>query len=77
MSSRIREVAVWMVAILVIAGLGFGASQLFAAQPSACDGYDGTCANPQECHDLCLILYPLNGGAGLCDGNGCCRCAQR
>lgn len=77
MPHRISKVTTWLLALIVVLGLSFGASQLFAGERSVCEGYDGTCSSQMECEMLCEMLYPENGGAGRCEPNGCCPCAQR
>ncbi len=77
MAHAISKVTTWVLALIVVLGLSFGASQLFAGERSICEGYDGTCSSQEECETLCRALYPENGGAGHCDPNGCCTCAVR
>lgn len=78
MTKRSGRMAGVILGLLVSAGLSFGASELFAARTLDCGpGYHGTCSTQQECEDLCLVLFPNNGGIGTCEFNNCCRCAER
>ncbi len=77
MAHGLSKVTTWVLTLVVVLGLSFGASQLFAGERTICEGYDGTCSSQFECEQLCEILYPGSGGNGRCDPNGCCRCVQR
>lgn len=72
-----KRIASFLVAAFVVGGLSYGAAQLRAGEPLVCEGYHGTCTDEQACRDLCLQLFPLNGGEGICFWNGCCMCAER
>lgn len=78
-TSSMTRVARLVFAIVVIGALSFGASQLFAANKTDCPfpPYYGTCASQEECRALCFSIFPENGGAGHCTGQGCCICAER
>lgn len=73
-----KRISSLLVAAFVLGGLSFGASQLTAGEATDCQalGYHGPCTNG-SCYDLCLQLYPLNGGEGICFPNDCCMCAER
>jgi len=73
----VKRIQFLLMAMFVLGGLSFGAAQLRADAPLVCEGYHGTCTDPEDCSELCLQLFPLNGGEGICFPNGCCMCAER
>ncbi len=73
MSKRITSL---LAGAFVLGGLSFGAAQLRAGEAADCEGAHGTCATQMQCENLCEMLFPGQGSAGICH-NGCCYCAER
>jgi hypothetical protein len=76
----IKRISSLLVAAFVVGGLGYGAAQLRAAPITDCEtmGYHGPCDPTGSCDDLCLALFPLNGGEGICfTRDWCCMCAEK
>ncbi len=72
----IRRMRSLFLAAFVVVGLTFGAAQLWAGQGSEC--LYGPCDEEGQCEELCLDLFPLNGGAGFCIVHTwCCMCAEK
>jgi hypothetical protein len=74
-----KRISSLLVAALVLGGLSFGAAQLRGGEATDCEalGYHGPCDASGSCYDLCLHLYPLNNGDGVCLPNDCCMCVER
>ena len=72
MASRSWSGALPLAGLLVATGLVI----LLAAQIRL--GYHGPCDAQGSCYDLCIELFPLNDGVGMCfEPLWCCRCAER
>ena len=77
-SGIVKRIRTLMVTAFVVGGLSFGVAQLGAGEGGDCEGYHGPCADQGECEELCIELFPLNGGEGICFlWNHCCMCAER
>ena len=76
MAKLISRVTAFVIGLIVLVGLAFGATQLVADTSGDCQGYHGTCASQMECEALCFMLFPENQGLGNCEPNGCCLCAE-
>ena len=76
----LKRIQVFFVAALVAGGLSFGAAQLRAGEMDDECGwpYHGPCDQQGQCYDLCIVLFPDNGGEGHCFvGPWCCACAEK
>lgn len=76
----IKRISSLLVAAFVVGGLSFGAPPLRAAPTTDCQamGYHGPCNAAGSCYDLCLALFPLNGGEGICfERDWYCMCAEK
>lgn len=79
-SRMVRRARQFLLAGAVIGGLSFGVSQLFAGNQGDCPypPYHGPCGPGDDCYELCIALFPENGGVGHCNTSiGCCICAER
>ncbi len=78
MKSNLRLIRRVLGTALVLGGLAFGTSALFASPTiAACpdDGWAflGACASQPECQNKCEAVHGLDV-FGVCSPSGCCRC---
>jgi hypothetical protein len=77
----IRRIQSLLMAAFVVGGLTFGTAQLRAGGGGDwCTehGYHGPCDAEGDCYELCIFLFPLNDGVGICfESVWCCMCAEK
>lgn len=72
MRKTLERTGTWAFAVMVAAGLSFGARSALAEASSGSSCTIGACSHPRDCEDKCY----LDGMwiDGFCAEDGCCYC---
>ena len=59
--------------LVIVAALGFGASEALAGASVDCDPPELACESTPECDDICFEVFGTMNG-GTCNPMDCCAC---